>query len=257
MLLVEHKYKDAQEEADTLRDLVKKLRVKYKAALEEIQDLEREHEIQREDLFDTIRSQEKELKLLNKINDIMLTPQEFYKIKSKSDYNEDKMEWKVPMFIVKNKKVALPSVNGKRAVETDKTNRDLHFENDAQNYNTNTLDVHFNPRPLGELSASPNRHGTKLKPNELNTSNTETHIKPNHKKNNLSLTPMSNFDNPMELTSRRQKYLRNSRFEEETAETENIKRKAHGKISLAPLNHTAIVSPDDHTTFPKFRLDGL
>ena len=113
VLLVEHKYKDAQEEAENLRYLVTQLRTKYKAALEEIQDLEKEHETQREDLFDTIRTQEKELKLLNKINEIMLTPQEFYKIKSKSDFNEDKMEWKVPMFIVKNKKVALLSVNGK------------------------------------------------------------------------------------------------------------------------------------------------
>ena len=257
MLLVEHKYKDAQEEADNLRELVKKLRVKYKAALEEIQDLEQEHETQREDLFDTIRAQEKELKLLNKINEIMLTPQEFYKIKSKSDYNEDKMEWKVPMFIVKNKKVALPSVNGKRAVEADKANRDLHFESDTRNHNTNTLDVHFNPRPLGELSASPNRHDFKWRQNDLNASNTETHIKHNHKKNVLSLTPMDHFDNPMELTSRRKKYLRNSRFEEEIAEAEKLKRKPNGKISLAPLNHTAIVSPDDPTAFPKFRLDGL
>mmetsp|Transcript_34343 Transcript_34343/g.39692 ORF Transcript_34343/g.39692 Transcript_34343/m.39692 type:complete len:110 (-) Transcript_34343:460-789(-) len=103
MLLVEQNFKSVQEEADNLRDLVTKLRVKYKAALEEIQDLEKEHETQREDLFDTIRTQEKELKLLNKINEIMLTPQEFYKIKSKSTFNEDKMEWKVPMFIVKNK----------------------------------------------------------------------------------------------------------------------------------------------------------
>lgn len=135
MILVEQNYKDAQEEAENLRDLVAKLRKKYKAALEEIQDLDKEHESQREDLFETIRQQEKELKLLNKINDIMLTPQEFYKIKSKSKYNEDKATWKVPMFIVKNKKVALPSVNGKRAVEADKVNRDIQFHDDIVKLN--------------------------------------------------------------------------------------------------------------------------
>lgn len=101
-------YKDGQKEAEQLHDLVNTLRVKYKGALEEIQDLEKEHEMQREDMLDTIRQQEKELKLYNKINDIMLTPQEFYKIKSKSKYNDNKAEWRVPMFIVKDKKVALP-----------------------------------------------------------------------------------------------------------------------------------------------------
>ena len=103
MLLVENKFIDAQEESEKQRDVVEKLRTKYKGALEEIQDLENEHEQQKEELFDTIRMQEKELKLNNRITNIMLTPQEFNKIKAKSEYNEDHQEWRVPMFLVKNK----------------------------------------------------------------------------------------------------------------------------------------------------------
>ena len=48
----------------------------------------------------------------------------------------------------------------------------------------------------------------------------------------------THFDDPMEVASRRKKYLRNNKFEDDNPETERIRRKNIGKVSLAPLNHT-------------------
>lgn len=249
MLLVEDKFKDAQEEADNLRDLVEKLRYKYKAALEEINDLEKEHETQREDLLDTIREQEKELKLFNKINEIMLTPQEFYKIKSKSTFNEDKMEWRVPMFIVKNKKVALPSVNAKRAVEADKAGRELQFEESAQVRNTSLTNLEPNIQlQMGNLHFSPVFKDFKHKANNIQP-HTDKKIKTDRRRPNISLGPLEPLEqDPMEMNSRRMKYLRNNRFEDNTLDVaEMLKRKPQAKVNLAPLNRTSAM---EETRFP-------
>lgn len=43
MLLVERQYKNLQEEVDDMRNIIKKLREKYKAAQTEIEDLQREN----------------------------------------------------------------------------------------------------------------------------------------------------------------------------------------------------------------------
>ena len=44
MLMVEHDFKNLQEEVEENRQVVRELRVKYKGALEEIQDLSNEHQ---------------------------------------------------------------------------------------------------------------------------------------------------------------------------------------------------------------------
>ena len=56
--MVEQNYKDLQEECEENRKVIKKLRAKYQAAVDEIKDLEQEHESNREDLLDTIRDNE-------------------------------------------------------------------------------------------------------------------------------------------------------------------------------------------------------
>ena len=47
VLMVEQNYKDLQEECEENRKVIKKLRAKYKAAVDEIKDLEQEHETNR------------------------------------------------------------------------------------------------------------------------------------------------------------------------------------------------------------------
>lgn len=84
MLLVEKNYKNLQEEVDELRVIIKQLREKYKQAQIEIQDLQHESQFNKEDLLESIRSQEKELKFANKVMQIMLSENEMYKVKQKA-----------------------------------------------------------------------------------------------------------------------------------------------------------------------------
>lgn len=58
---VEQKYHNLQEEVDDGRKVMKILRAKYKNAMAEIKDLTREHEIEKEDMLDTIRELVSEL----------------------------------------------------------------------------------------------------------------------------------------------------------------------------------------------------
>ena len=55
---------------------MKKLRVKYKQAVNEVRDLQREHEGAKGELLDTIREQEKEMKWSTKVIKVMLSPHE-------------------------------------------------------------------------------------------------------------------------------------------------------------------------------------
>ncbi len=54
MMLVEKNYQSLQEEVDDMRRLIKKFRLKYKQAVNEIKDLNAEHNKERTELFETI-----------------------------------------------------------------------------------------------------------------------------------------------------------------------------------------------------------
>ena len=96
-----------------MRDIIKKLRDKYKAAQMEIEDLQHEHEFNKEDLLDGIRDQEKDLKFANKVIKIMLSENEMYKIRQKAQWDDNKSDWKIPLFYFNSaeKNIAFPNIN--------------------------------------------------------------------------------------------------------------------------------------------------
>ena len=55
MIMVERNYHTLQEEVDDMRRLIKKFRLKYKQAVNEIKDLNAEHNRERAELFETIQ----------------------------------------------------------------------------------------------------------------------------------------------------------------------------------------------------------
>ncbi len=116
MLLVEKHYKNLQEEVDDMRNIIRKLREKYKASQMEIEDLQRENQYGKEDLLETIRELEKDLKFANNVMKIALTGNEIEKIKEKSRWDDNKAEWRVPMFVLNNasgqKELQFPTING-------------------------------------------------------------------------------------------------------------------------------------------------
>jgi hypothetical protein len=63
-----------------MREIMEKLRAKYKAAQREISDINQEHQAQKDELLEIIRSQEKAVKFSNKAMSILLNENELYKL---------------------------------------------------------------------------------------------------------------------------------------------------------------------------------
>jgi len=109
-LLAEKKYSNLQEEVDEQRKIIKRLRKKYKEAVGEVKDLAREHELNKEDLLDTIRLLERDIKINNAIMAYLLSPEELEKIRAKARWHDDRNEFVVPPFILRAKKVNFPKL---------------------------------------------------------------------------------------------------------------------------------------------------
>jgi len=99
-----------------MRNIIRKLRERYKAAQMEIEDLQRENQYGKEDLLETIRELEKDLKFSNNVMKIALSNSEVEKIKAKSHWDENRSEWRVPTFLLNpingQKEVQFPTING-------------------------------------------------------------------------------------------------------------------------------------------------
>ena len=115
MLFVQGNYSSLQQEVESMRAIMEKLRNKYKSAESEIADLTHEHQQQKSELLDIIRSQEKAVKFSNKVMSILLSENELYKLHQRSKWDEEKGDWTVPLFTFnpKNKDIQFPSINAK------------------------------------------------------------------------------------------------------------------------------------------------
>lgn len=74
------------------------MKKKYVLSLTELRDIQIEHENDKEELLDTVRFQEKEIKRLQAILDVLMTPEQINQISDMSEWNEEKREYIVPAF---------------------------------------------------------------------------------------------------------------------------------------------------------------
>eukprot|EP00347_Sterkiella_histriomuscorum_P004399 403360607 len=132
MLLVEKNYKNLQEEVEDMREIIKKLREKYKQSQQEIEDLHHESQYNKEDLLETIRSQDKDVKFANKVMAILLSENEMYKVKQRAQWDENRSDWKIPLFTFNaaQKDIQFPNINAQSRVNQMKDERDLQFDDD-------------------------------------------------------------------------------------------------------------------------------
>jgi len=131
-LFYENKYKSQSEMNVENTDVINKLRERYKGALEEIKDLENEHELQNSDLLSTVRDQEHEVKLLQGTLSMLLSDNEIAKVRSKCLFEEETQEWEIPPFYLQSKEVQFPKLNANKVnemVEQELEKRDLVFGN--------------------------------------------------------------------------------------------------------------------------------
>ena len=143
MLMVEHDFKNLQEEVDENREVVKELRVKYKGALEEIKDLEQEHQQQKEELCYSLRTQNQELMFYKGIVQMMLKSEELNRIRAKATYDEDKGEYDIPVFYLRKNEMNFPKLRKNQKdefLEQEKADRTVEFgpRKGSQNVSTDS-----------------------------------------------------------------------------------------------------------------------
>ena len=130
-LFYEKQYNSKQEELNEKDSVLKELRERYRGALQEIKDLEEEHENEHAELLNTVREQEYEIKLVKGMLSMLLTNNEILSIRRKSEFNEEDKEWDIPYFFLKGKQVQFPTLSRNKArdfVENEKQNRELVFQ---------------------------------------------------------------------------------------------------------------------------------
>ncbi|CAD8104984.1 unnamed protein product [Paramecium sonneborni] len=148
LLQIETKYQSVQEEVEKLRKLVKYLRKKLEEAQNEQKDLKQEVEYEKEDLLDTIRSQEKEIKLYSGIIKMMFNQIELESLQAACEWDDESQDYKIPPFNFKAKKVNFPNLPYKQAIdliEQEKAERMLEI-NSRQSDKISYNDTEYNQR---------------------------------------------------------------------------------------------------------------
>jgi hypothetical protein len=118
---------DVEEEVEEKGKLVNKLKKRYKAALNEIKDLDDEHQSEKSDLFDTIRSIERDLDFYKCVVEMLLNESQIYRIKAKSKYDGENHKWTVPHFTLKAEEINFPKLSMNRIKELVKNIKDKNI----------------------------------------------------------------------------------------------------------------------------------
>ncbi len=64
-----------------------------------------------------LRQQDLDIKFYRKVVDMVMKPEELTKLKMKSQYDDGTNEWQVPVFLLKAREVALPSLSIKKQAQ--------------------------------------------------------------------------------------------------------------------------------------------
>ena len=110
LLEKEQHYNSLQDEVVDNRKIIKKLKSKLKNAQAELTDFNKENAERNEELLDTVREQAKELDFLNQMIGNLMTEEQLYKIKEKTEWDEERRKWRIPAFIIKQKEIQLPKL---------------------------------------------------------------------------------------------------------------------------------------------------
>ncbi len=125
-----------EEELKATRQIMARQKEKYDNAANEIRDLQKEHNDEKEDLMIQLRQQDLDIKFYRQVVDMVMKPEELAKLKSKSSYDDGMNEWSIPVFLLKAREVALPSLSIKKQaaefMDAQKNERIVVYEDDMQ-----------------------------------------------------------------------------------------------------------------------------
>ena len=103
LLEKEKQYNNLQEEVEDCRKIIKKLRQKLKNATNELKDIHKENAERNEELLDTVREQAKELDFLQQISRYLMTDEQMYKVKEKTEWDDERRKWRLTPFLIKQR----------------------------------------------------------------------------------------------------------------------------------------------------------
>lgn len=110
--LKEKQYANMQDELEDLRKVSKQLKVKCKAANSELNDINHEFELEKEEILENFRAKEVENEFLLTVAKRIIPNQDVRKIKEKSKFDEINKIWKFPNFVIQEKNVFFPKISG-------------------------------------------------------------------------------------------------------------------------------------------------
>ena len=116
--------------------IIKKLKLKYDQALNEIKDLQSENVGEKEDLMIQLRQQEYDVKFYKNLVQNVMKTNEIAKLKAKSVWDDGINDWVIPAFLLKARAVELPSLSIKKNaqnefLEQQKDEREMQIDGDS------------------------------------------------------------------------------------------------------------------------------
>lgn len=99
--------------------IIKKLKLKYDQALNEIKDLQSENVGEKEDLMIQLRQQEYDVKFYKNLVQNVMKTNEIAKLKAKSVWDDGINDWVIPAFLLKARAVELPSLSIKKNAQNE------------------------------------------------------------------------------------------------------------------------------------------
>ena len=116
-LLEENKIREEEviikgKEYENMQRVQAQLKVKCKTAGLEINDLNHEFEVEKEEILENYRNKQAENEFLQSVALYVLPVPEIRNIRSKSKYDAINKKWKIPAFIIQNKSAFFPKIGG-------------------------------------------------------------------------------------------------------------------------------------------------
>ena len=132
-MMVEEQFASLSEEVEVKTKKLKKVWQKYQQAKEEIKDMGEEFGREREDMLDTIRDLQRQLKLKDTILDNFVPPDEVEQLNRRATWNEENESWQVARLDISGNKI-----RGRRPLSANNSRRpESEFARHRKQYDKN------------------------------------------------------------------------------------------------------------------------
>lgn len=142
----EKKYVSIQEELLALRRTNRQLYEKVQTQQTEIDDLNKEFEMEKEDLLATIREQEKELSFYEELVSLAFAKEDIIKIRGHTLWSDSLNRYKIPPYLFKDKDVKFPNLSKVQGIDLLEFQKKVQ-EGDYDYYDLPELPVEEKEKP--------------------------------------------------------------------------------------------------------------